>query len=151
MQPSDSFWDGVGEGISSSPWWAIVGSVLVIGVIFLVGKLIVPSLERCRVKKVESEERIRMRELDIREREAQNKSDDIKVKAGMTEQMSGLRESNTNLATQTAAMTARLNESASRSHEMGAAVSRIDKTTTRTAAQVDDIHRLLTGGVESTD
>lgn len=151
MQPSDSFWDGVGEGISASPWWAIVGSVFVIGVLFLVGKFIVPSLERYRMKKVESEERIKMRELDIREREAQNKSDDIKVKAGMTEQMSGLRESNTNLATQTAAMTARLNESAARSHEMGATVSHIDRTTTRTAAQVDDIHRLLTGGVESTD
>lgn len=140
MQPSDSFWDGVGSSVGNSPGWMVVGTVLVIGALFIVAKYIVPSRER-----------IKMRELDIREREAQNKSDDIKVKAGMTEQMSGLRESNTNLATQTAAMTARLNESAARSHEMGATVSNIDKTTTRTAAQVDDIHRLLTGGAESTD
>lgn len=140
MQPSDSFWDGVGSSVGNSPGWMVVGTVLVIGALFIVAKYIVPSRER-----------IKMRELDIREREAQNKSDDIKVKAGMTEQMSGLRESNTNLATQTAVMTARLNESAARSHEMGQAVSNIDKTTTRTAAQVNDIHRLLTGGAESTD
>lgn len=151
MQPSDSFWDGVGEGLSASPWWAIVGTVLVIGVLFLFGKFIVPSFERYRMKRLESEERIKMRELEIREREAQNKADDIKVKAGMTEQMSGLRESNTSLATQTAAMTARLNESAARSHEMGAAVTHIEQTTSHTASQVDDIHRYLIGGGEGTD
>lgn len=139
MQPADSFWDGVGTSLSSSPWWAIVGAILVIGVLFIIAKYIVPSRER-----------IKMRELEIREREAQNKADDIKVKAGMTEQMSGLRESNTNLATQTAAMTARLNESAARSHEMGATVNHIDQTTSHTASQVEDIHRYLIGG-EITD
>lgn len=140
MQPTDSFWEGVGGAVGTSPGWMVVGTVLVIGILFIVAKYIVPSRER-----------IKMRELDIREREAQNKADDIKVKAGMTEQMSGLRESNTSLATQTAAMTARLNESAARSHEMGAAVTHIDQTTSHTASQVDDIHRYLIGGAEGTD
>lgn len=56
-----------------------------------------------------------------------------------------MRESNTSLATQTAAMTARLNESAARSHEMGTAVNHIEQTTSHTASQVDGIHRYLIG------
>ena len=40
MQPSETFWDGVGEGFASSPGWMVVGTVLVIGVLFVVAKYI---------------------------------------------------------------------------------------------------------------
>lgn len=140
MQPTDSFWSGVGESVASSPGWMVVGVVLVIGVMLIVAKHIVPSRER-----------IKMRELDIREREAQNAS-------AMAEQMRGVRESNDNLATQSAALAAGIEESRARSRVMGEATShiadmtdRIADTTERTADKVDEIHSLLTGHPEVTD
>ena len=141
MQPADSFWDGVGEGISNSPWWAIVGTVLVIGIVFLIGKFIVPSLERYRMKKIESGERIRMRELDIRQREAENDRDRIKANAALAENMRGLRESNDQLAKQSAALAAGIEESKARSRSMGEAVGRIAETTSHTDSLVEDIHK----------
>lgn len=147
MQPADSFWDGVGKGISNSPWWAIVGTGLVIGIVFLIGKFIVPSLERYRMKKVESEERIRMRELEVREREAQNDRDRIKANAALAENMRGLRESNDQLAKQSAALTAGIEESKIRSRSMGdevahtkESVDHIRDTTDDTCAMVREIH-----------
>ena len=146
MQPSDGFWEGVGSSVGTSPGWMIVVAALVIGVLFITAKYIVPSRER-----------IKMRELDIREREAANEADNIKVRSAMGEQMSGLRESNQNLAQQTAAMTARLNESAMRSREMGgevhdvkSAADHIKETTDDTNAMVKDIHRRMVFG-EGTD
>ena len=141
MQPADSFWDGVGKGISSSPWWAIVGTVLVIGIVFLIGKFIMPSLERYRMKKIESGERIRMRELDIRQREAENDRDRIKANAALAENMRGLRESNDQLAKQSAALAAGIEESKARSRSMGESIGRIAETTSHTDSLVEDIHK----------
>lgn len=141
MQPSDSFWDGVGKGISSSPWWAIVGTVLVIGIVFLIGKFIMPSLERYRMTKIESGERIRMRELDIRQREAENDRDRIKANAALAENMRGLRESNDQLAKQSAALAAGIEESKARSRSMGESIGRIAETTSHTDSLVEDIHK----------
>lgn len=139
MQPGDGFWAGLGDSIGSSPGWMVVGALLVLGVIFLVARYIVPSRER-----------IRMREMDIREKEAQNDSDRIKANAAMAEQMSGLRESNVTLASQNAAMLGRFNESAERSHEMGGTVKdtnstahRIDETVQDTNTLVTEIHSIV--------
>lgn len=74
MQPGDGFWDGLGQGFASSPGWMIVGALLVIGVLFIVAKYVVPSRER-----------IKTRELDIREREQTNDAERIKVNAQLAE------------------------------------------------------------------
>lgn len=56
---------------------------------------------------------------------------------------SGLRESNDQLAQQSAALAAGIEESKARSRGMGDDVSRIRATTDHTAEQVEDIHRHL--------
>ena len=132
MQPSDGFWEGVGASVGSSPGWMVIGALLVVGVLFIAAKYIVPSRER-----------IRTRELDIREREAQNDADRIKANAALAENMRGLRESNDQLAQQSAMLVAGIEESKARSRGMGDDVSRIRATTDHTAEQVEDIHRHL--------
>ena len=132
MNPGDGFWEGVGQSVGSSPGWMVIGALLVVGVLFIAAKYIVPSRER-----------IRTRELDIREREAQNDADRIKANAALAENMRGLRESNDQLATQSAALAAGIEESKARSRGMGDDVSRIRATTDHTAEQVEDIHRHL--------
>ena len=142
MQPSETFWDGVGEGFASSPGWMVVGTVLVIGVLFVVAKYIYPGHKE-----------LRMRELDIREREAQNDADRIKANTALAENMRGLRESNDTLSNTNAAMLARLDESATHSREMGADVSETKELARHTDSLVSDIHRhmLADGGLSRKD
>ena len=130
MQPSETFWDGVGEGFASSPGWMVVGTVLVIGVLFVVAKYIYPGHKE-----------LRMRELGIREREAENDSDRIKANAALAENMRGLRESNDRLAEQSAALFAGIEESKTRSRAMGDDLGHVRATTDHTAEQVDELHR----------
>lgn len=130
MNPSESFWDGVGHGIGESPWWALLGAVLVIGVLFVVARYIYPGHKE-----------LKMRELDIREREAENDSDRIKANAALAENMRGLRESNDRIAEQSAALFAGIEESKARSRAMGDDMSHVRATTDHTAEQVDELHR----------
>lgn len=146
MEPTGDMWAGVGASLASSPGWMMVVALLVVGVLFIVAKYIVPSRER-----------IKMRELDIREREAKNDAESIKVRAGMTEQMSGLRVSNDNLAQQSAALFAGIEESKVRSRALGEdmahtrdAADHIKGTTDETNSLVKDIRRHIIGG-EGTD
>ena len=143
MEPTSDLWAGVGQGVASADGWMVVTAltliVLVIGSLFVYAKYINPSRER-----------LRARELDIREREAENDAERIKANAALAENMRGLRESNDTLAQQSAALAAGIEESKGRSREMGGAVSRIDKTTQHTDVLVEDIHRHLVGG-EGTD
>ena len=139
MQPSDVFWEGVGTSVGSSPGWMVIGALLVIGVLFVVAKYVYPGHKE-----------IKMRELDIREREAENDASRIKANAALAENMRGLRESNDTLAQQSAALAAGIEESKARSREMGGMVDRIDNTTQHTDTLVEDIHRHIIGG-EGTD
>ena len=132
MQPSEGFWEGVGTSVGSSPGWMVIGALLVVGILFVVAKYIYPGHKE-----------LKMRELEIREREAKNDSDRIKANAALAENMRGLRESNDQLAQQSAALAAGIEESKARSREMGDDVSRIRSTTDHTAEQVEDIHRHL--------
>lgn len=130
MQPTGDFWDGVGQGFASSPGWMVVGTVLVIGVLFVYAKYINPSRER-----------LKARELDIRDREAANDADRIKANSALAENMRGLRESNDRMAEQSAAMFAGIEESKARSRGMGEELGHVRVTTDHTAEQVDEIHR----------
>ena len=143
MEPTGDFWSGVGEGVSRADGWMVVAAITLIalvgGALFVYAKYITPSRER-----------IRSRELDIREREAQNDADRIKANAALAENMRGLRESNDRLAEQSAATFAGIEESKTRSRAMGGTVDRIDHTTQHTDVLVEDIHRHIIGG-EGTD
>ena len=130
MQPSDGFWEGVGSSVGSSPGWMVIGALLVVGVLFVVAKYIYPGHKE-----------LKMRELDIRQREADNDSERIKANAALAENMRGLRESNDRLAEQSAALFAGIEESKTRSRAMGDDMSHVRATTDHTAEQVDELHR----------
>ena len=98
-----------------------------------------------------------MRELDIRQKEAENDSERIKANAALAENMRGLRESNDQLATQSAALFAGIEESKARSRGMGEDMSHVRETsdhirgtTDETNALVKDIKRRIIGA-EGTD
>lgn len=150
MQPSDGFWEGIGAGIGQSPWWALLGALLIGGILFATVKYIVPANKEVRLRREDNDQKIRMRELDIREREAQNDADRIKANAALAENMRGLRESNDQLAQQSAMLVAGIEESKARSRGLGDKVDHIDRTTSHTDTLVEDIHRHIIGG-EGTD
>ena len=149
MQPSDGFWEGVGASVGTSPGWMVIGALLVVGVLFVVAKYIYPGHKE-----------LKLRELEIREREAKNDSDRIKANAALAENMRGLRESNDQLAKQSAALTAGIEESKTRSRSMGEEMTRtkentdhIRDTTDDTCAMVREIHTavIATHRAEGTD
>lgn len=133
MQPGDGFWDGLGQGFASSPGWMIVGALLVVGVLFVIAKYVYPGHKE-----------IKMRELDIRQREAENDTDRIKANAALAENMRGLRESNDQLAQQSAALAAGIEESKLRSRSMGDQVSAIEHAAAHTSETVDDTNAKVT-------
>ena len=146
MQPSDGFWEGVGTSVGSSPGWMVIGALLVVGVLFVVAKYIYPGHKE-----------LKMRELDIREREAENDAERIKANSALAENMRGLRESNDRLAEQSAALFAGIEESKARSRGMGEDMSHVRETsdhirgtTDETNSLIKDIRRHIIGG-EGTD
>ena len=146
MQPTDGFWEGVGSSVGSSPGWMVIGSLLVVGVLFVVAKYIYPGHKE-----------LKMRELGIREREAENDAERIKANSALAENMRGLRESNDRLAEQSAALFAGIEESKARSRGMGEDMSHVRETsdhimgtTDETNSLVKDIRRHIIGG-EGTD
>lgn len=146
MDPSTDFWSGVGTGVANSPGWMVVGAILVIGVLFVWAKYVHPDNKE-----------IRLREIEVREREAQNDAERIKANSALAENMRGLRESNDHLAQQSAALAAGIEESKTRSRGMGEKVDRmastadhIRDTTDHTHELVEDIRHHLIGG-EGTD
>lgn len=146
MQPGDGFWEGVGASVGSSPGWMVIGALLVVGVLFVIAKYIYPGHKE-----------LKMRELGIREREAENDAERIKANSALAENMRGLRESNDRLAEQSAALFAGIEESKMRSRGMGEDMSHVRETsdhirgtTDETNSLVKDIRRHLVGG-EGTD
>ena len=125
MEPTQDLWAGVGTAVGSAEGWMVVGALLALGALFVVAKYIVPSRER-----------IKMRELDIRERESQNA-------AALTESMRGLKESNDSIAREFASQSAGIEESKVRSRAMGEDMGHVRRTTDHTAEQVDEIHQYI--------
>lgn len=125
LEPTGDLWAGVGTAVGSAEGWMVVGALLVLGALFVVAKYIVPSRER-----------IKMRELDIREREAQNS-------AALSENMRGLKESNDSIAREFASQAAGIEESKVRSRAMGEDMGHVRRTTDHTAEQVDEIHQYI--------
>lgn len=146
MQPSEGFWEGVGTSVGGSPGWMVIGALLVVGVLFVIAKYIYPGHKE-----------LKLRELEIREREAKNDSDRIKANAALAENMRGLRESNDRLAQQSAGLFAGIEESKTRSRGMGEDMSHVRETsdhirgtTDETNSLVKDIKRHIIGA-EGTD
>lgn len=147
MQPSEGFWEGVGAGIADSPGWMLVTALLVACVTHIVAKYVVPSHERVRMKRIE-----------IEQRQAETDAERVRANAMLAEQqrqtnvlIDGMRQSLDASTAHTDVLVAELRGSRDRSHEMGERVEHIDQTTSHTDTLVEDIHRHIIGGGEGTD
>lgn len=157
MEPTGDFWGGVGSSVATSPGWMVVGALLIAGVLFIVAKYIVPAVKEVRLEREKNARELREKELEIRQREAENDSDRIKANAALAEQyrqtnvlVDGMRQSLDTSTAHTDVLVAELRGSRDRSKEMGGTVARIDKTTQHIADVVEDIRRGKVGG-EGTD
>lgn len=145
--PSDEV---IGKAIDTAPegWGLVAVAIVVVAAIFVRWGL--PVVKELREKRLDVERyRIEVDEraaqaLDDRERER------IRNTAALVEQQRQNNENTKALTTVMTALQARMEESASRSHEMGSAVTRIDSTTQHTDTLVEDIHNHLIGR-EGTD
>ena len=135
MEPTGDFWGGVGTGIANSPGWMVVGALLVIGVLFVVAKYIYPGHKE-----------IKMRELDIRQMEAENARAQVESNRALAEQTRSAGAKVDALVIQNAELAAGMEESKTRSRGMGEDVSHIRDTTDHTAEKVDEIHTLIRQG-----
>ena len=142
MEPTGDFWAGVGTGIADSPGWMLVGAVLVIGVLFVVAKYIYPGHKE-----------IKMRELDIRQMEAENARAQVESNRALAEQTRSAGAKVDALVIQNAELAAGMEESKARSRGMGDDVSHVRETadhirdtTDHTAEKVDEIHSLIRQG-----
>lgn len=132
MQPSDGFWEGVGTSVGNSPGWMVIGAIFILGALFVFARYVYPGHKE-----------IKMRELDIRQREAENDSDRIKANSALAENMRGLRESNDHLAQQSAALFAGIEESKVRSRGMGEEMTRTRETTDHIKETAEDTHDMV--------
>ena len=143
MEPGSEFWAKVGEGVANSPSGLVLGALAVIALAVVVAKWGLPVYERLRSRRLdieqaraESEDRA-ARALDERERER------IRV----TQRQVAAQEESTRaleaLSTQTAALNAQIEESKSRSRDMGRMVSEAGETIGHVATQVDEIHAIV--------
>lgn len=147
MEPTGDFWSGVGEGVARADGWMVVAAitliVLVIGALIVVAKYIYPGHKELLETRERNARELKERELDIREREADNDRERIKTNAALAENMRGLKESNDSIVREFAAQNAGIEESKSRSRAMGEDVSHVRRTTDHTAEQVDEIHQYI--------
>ena len=153
MQPSDGFWEGIGASVGSSPGWMVIGALLIASVTFIVAKYIVPSHERVRMKRIE-----------IEQRQAETDAERVKANAMLAEQqrqtnvlIDGMRQSLDASTAHTDVLVAELRGARERSRAMGGDVSdikdvsyHIRDTTDSTHEIVMDIKQHLVGG-EGTD
>ena len=142
MEPTGDFWGGVGTGIANSPGWMVVGALLVIGVLFVVAKYIYPGHKE-----------IKMRELDIRQMEAENARAQVESNRALAEQTRSAGAKVDALVIQNAELAAGMEESKTRSRGMGEDMSHVREasdhirdTTDHTAEKVDEMHSILVQG-----
>ena len=142
MEPTGDFWGGVGSSVATSPGWMVVGALLVVGVLFVVAKYIYPGHKE-----------IKMRELDIRQMEAENARAQVESNRALAEQTRSAGAKVDALVVQNAELAAGIEESKSRSRGMGEAMSRVRETsdhirdtTDHTAEKVDEMHSIIVNG-----
>lgn len=145
----EAFAGGIEAAAIAEPLVALL-AFTVIAVLFVVVKWGLPY----RAQMHKDELNVRMREIELQEK-AEAAQDDrererIKAMQSGTEQQRQSNENTKALVTVVTALQARLDESASRSHEMGTKVNRIDSKaaaidgrTTAIAKQVEEVHAIV--------
>ena len=142
MEPTNEFWGGVGQAVSASPGWMVVGGILAIGLLYITARYIVPAVKE-----------VKMRRLDIEQRQADTDAERVRANQALAEQqrqtnllVDGMRQS---LDASSARIDVRVTEihgSRDGSRKMGGVIDRVDMTTQHTDTLVEDIHRHIVGG-----
>lgn len=138
----EAFAGGIEAAAVAEPIVALA-AFTVVAVLFVVVKWGLPY----RAQMHKDELNVRMREVERQER-ADAAQDDrererIRAMQAGTEQQRQTNENTKALVTVVTSLQARLDESASRSHEMGGKVDRIDDKTTAIAKQVNEVHAIV--------
>lgn len=142
MEPTEGFWGGVGQAVSTSPGWMVVGGILAIGLLYITARYIVPAVKE-----------VKMRRLDIEQRQADTDEERVRANQALAEQqrqtnllVDGMRQSLDASSARIDVIVTEIHGSRDGSKRMGDAVERIDMTTQHTDTLVEDIHRRIVGG-----
>lgn len=138
----EAFAGGIEAAAIAEPIIALL-AFTVVAVLFVFVKWGLPY--RAQMKKDELS--VRLKEIEVQEKadaalDARERDRIKEIQAG-TEQQRQSNENTKALVTVVTALQARLDESASRSHEMGGKVDRIDDKTTAIAKQVNEVHAIV--------
>lgn len=138
----EAFAGGIEAAAIAEPIIALL-AFTVVAVLFVFVKWGLPY--RAQMKKDELS--VRLKEIEVQEKadaalDARERERIKEIQAG-TEQQRQSNENTKALVTVVTALQARLDESASRSHEMGGKVDRIDDKTTAIAKQVNEVHAIV--------
>lgn len=139
MNPTDSFWEGVGASIGNSPGWMIIFGGLIVAIFIIVAKHIIPYRER-----------IKMKTLELEEKQAANDAERIKVNTMLASQQSqtnllidGMRQSLDATTAHTDVLVAELRGARDRSRVMGEDMRHVRSTTDHTDDLVKEIHSIV--------
>lgn len=138
----EAFAGGIEAAAIAEPIIALL-AFTVVAVLFVFVKWGLPY----RVQMKKDELSVRLKEIEVQEKadaalDARERERIKEIQAG-TEQQRQSNENTKALVTVVTALQARLDESASRSHEMGGKVDRIDDKTTAIAKQVNEVHAIV--------
>lgn len=151
MQPNDSFWDGVGHGLAESPWWAVIGLVLVVALLIFLAKAWLPEWRQDRSDR----RKIEARRIEL-EAKAQKDSDaQARDRIKLTERQLDIQNDQTraleNLTAQTQLLNAKLEASQTRSAHMGDVVDSMDGKIDHVSERVDELHEIVSHRLGGTD
>lgn len=151
MQPADSFWDGVGHGLGESPWWAIVGAILIIGSLIILARWWLPEWRKDR----EDRRRLEERRIELEAKAQQDSDTQARERIRLTERQLDIQSDQTraleNLTTQTQLLNAKLEASQERSAHMGDVVDVMDGKIDHVSDRVDEIHQIVAHSLGGTD
>lgn len=143
MEPGSEFWAKVGEGVANSPSGLVLGALAVIALAVVVARWGLPVYERLRSRKLDND---RYR-IEVDERAAKALDERERERIRVTQRQVAAQEESTRaveaLSTQTAALNAQIEESKSRSRDMGRMVSEAGEAIGHVATQVDEIHAIV--------
>ena len=142
MEPTEGFWGGVGQAVSASPGWMVVGGIIAVGMLYVTARYIVPAAKE-----------IKMRRLDIEQRQADTDAERVRANQALAEQqrqtnllVDGMRQSLDASSARIDVIVTEIHGSRDGSKKMGGVLDRVDQTTQHTDTLVEDIHRHIMGG-----
>ena len=143
MEPGDGFWDGLGSAMAGAPPGLVLSAFAVIVLAVVVARWGLPVYERLRNRKLD----IEARRVDAAEAADKALDERERERIRVTQRQVAAQEESTRaieaLSTQTAALNAQIEESKSRSHEMGRKVDDTAEAIVHVASQVEEIHAIV--------